>query len=241
MTETLAIPSDMKLIHIHTMDGTIELHGRKLGVVDNERRGRPRWAEIELYRYIDTDISHVVNVKGADGETLIDPDTNEPVINEEATTYGKVIYLLHTMGHSVVYHRHDGDCNRGIAVPVDEFEDRAEFPEDLEPCEDCSPIDWRDVPAETIYDLEVLRHLIYPCKNPEAVLERLRRPSKVTCPQCHGDRSYPQSTRAVCQKCHGRGYVSGAQQLSAPGMRLVEMVKWKDDAIRQAAQRTVRL
>jgi hypothetical protein len=229
MTETpLTIPQGMKLIQIPTMDGVIELNGRLLGVVDNERRGRPRWAEIELYDYIDTDRSHVAPEPSVDDHEVI-------------ATYGQRLYLLHTMGHSVVYHRHDGDCNKGVAIPVEDFPERAEFPRDLEACEDCRPLDWQKMPEGTIYDLEVLRHLIYKCRTPEAVLERLRRPSKVTCDRCNGSGSYPPFTRQVCDECRGRGWVSGPPALSAPGSRLIEMVKFKDPAIRQAAQRTVRL
>lgn len=223
MTETpLAIPEYMELITIPTMDGTIELHGIMLGVVDNERRGRPRWAEIELYKYIDTDIAHISD----------NPDLN---------TYSQTLYLLHTMGHSVVYHRHEGDCNKGVAVAVEDFTERAEFPRDLEPCEECLPDDWHSSPTGTIYDLEVLRHLIYKCRTAEATLERLRRPSKQTCPHCQGSGSYPKFTRQLCDDCHGKGWVSGPPVLSSPGQRLVEIVKYKDPAIRAAAQRTVRL
>jgi hypothetical protein len=199
MTENkldISIPSDMKQISIETMDGTLEFHGKLLGVVDNERRGRPRWAEIELYKYIDTDPAHI----------SLNPDLN---------TYGQQLYLLHTMGHSVVYHTPSGNCNRGILVPVKEIQDRAEFPHDLEPCEECNPLRWEYSPEDSTVEVEVLRHLVYKCRTAEDVLAKLRRPP--------------------------RGGVPGAPVLSSPGQRLVELVKYKDDDIRLAAQRIVRL
>ena len=223
MTEPVTIPKGMNLIQIPTTDGTIELYGRLLGVVDNERRGRPRWAEIELLEYVDTDTAHISE----------NPDLN---------TYGQQLYLLHTMGHSVVYHRHDADCNKGVAVYRADFPFRAEFPvEDLEPCEECQPPYLENITPDTMMNLEVLRHLIYKCKSAEVVLEKLRRPSRVTCPQCYGVGSYPKFTRQVCNQCNAKGYVAGPPTLSSPGQRLVEIAKWKDPAIRAAVSRPVRL
>lgn len=193
----------MNTISIETMDGTLEFHGKLLGVVDNERRGRPRWAEIELYKYVDTDESHIS-------------------ANPELNTYGKQLYLLHTMGHSVVYHAVDGDCNKGILVPVEDFGNRAEFPGDLEPCEDCNPDPWYDATPGTMFELEVLRHLIYKCRTAEDVMVRLRRPPR----------------RIGTRDVH---FTAEPAVLSSPGQRLVELVKYKDDDIRRAASRTVRL
>lgn len=229
MTESaLTIPRDMKKVTIETQDGILEFHGKLLGMVDNERRGRPRWAEIKLYKYLDTDPAHVV----------VDDD-GIPI--GELSTYGKEVYLLHTMGHSIVYHGHESDCNRGVTVAVEDFENRAEFPDWLEPCEDCHPPDWELAEDGTLYELEVLRHTIAPCRNAEAVLERLRRKSKKTCPQCNGSGSYPKFTRQVCSECHANGYVDGPSVLSAPGQRLIEMVKYKDPEIKKAASRSVKL
>ena len=208
----LVIPGDFSHIEIATPDGTLSFDGKLLDVVDNERRGRPRWAEIELYKYIVTE----------PGDEL----------------YGRQVYLLHTMGHSVVYHRHESDCNRGIAVPVEEFRIRAEFPDDLEPCQDsylggrlisrgCYPGDWRNAPKETMFDLEVLRHTYFKCPTADDVLRQLRR--RKPCRECDAQ---------GCHACHGKGFT---EALSAPGQRLVEMVRFKEPEIARAAQRTVKL
>jgi hypothetical protein len=152
------------------------------------------------------------------------------------------MFLLHTLGHSVVYHSTDGDCNRGIKVPVEEFAARAEFPEDeLEPCTRCYPPLLGDVEPGTRLELEILRHTVTKCRDADAVVERLKRPSKETCWQCHGKRVFPPYTRQLCGECSGRGYINGDPVLSAPGQRLLELVKNKDTDIARAYQATVTL
>lgn len=221
---SVEIPSDFMTFEIDTPDGTLEFTGKLLGVIDNERRGRPRWAEIELYRYLVTDAA--------------DP------------LYGQQAYLLHTMGHSVVYHRHDSPCNRGVSIPVEEFSVRAEFPDDLEPCCDtiirgnvvgagCYPPDWRSAPAGTVFDLEMLRHTKIVCPTAEDALSWLRRPARKPCASCEGQGSV---SGAACHACHGRGYTaSGEPVLTAPGQRLVEVAKFRDPDIARAVNRTVKL
>lgn len=210
-------------IEIPTPDGTIRFMGELIDVVDNERRGRPRWAEIELYRYV-----------------ITDPRSPE---------CGAKRYLLHTMGHSVIYHRHESACNKGISVPVEEFETRAEFPDDLEPCRDvvsrgrvisrgCYPEDWQTAEEGTMFDLEVVRHTNFFCPTPEAVMEQLRRAARKTCTGCDGRRTM---NGEPCPVCEGRGYLYGERELSAPGQRLVEMARARDEGIAKAADRTVML
>lgn len=219
------IPEDFENQVIETPDGTLEFKGKLLGVIDNERRGRPRWAEIELWKYAVTDQGDL--------------------------RYGQQAYLLHTMGHSVVYHRHEASCNRGVAVPVEEFPLRAEFPSDLEPCDDtivrgnvvqkgCHPGDWQRMPAGTLLDLEVLRHLQFFCPTADDVLKQLRRPSRVSCETCGGEAVITHQ-RIPCPTCHGRGYTPGEPVLSAPGQRLVEMVRFRDPDLARAVNRTVKL
>lgn len=225
----VSIPSDFEQFEIETPDGTLEFHGKLLGVIDNERRGRPRWAEIELYQYAVTD--------------------------EDGNMHGQQ-YLLHTMGHSVVYHRHDGACNRGVTVRADEIPQRAEYPKDLEPCTDtvvrgnvvakgCYPADWTTVPYGTLFDLEVLRHTRIICPTAEEVVSQLRRPGKRPCTVCGSAGVIAAGVIGAgvpCPSCHGRGYITtGESVLSAPGQRLIEMVRYRDPEIARAVNRTVKL
>lgn len=223
MTDHLSIPADFTLIEIETPDGTPSFHGKLLGRVDNERRGRPRWAEIELYKYVVTD--------------------------PEDPYYGEQVYLLHTMGHSVVYHRHDSSCNRGISVCADDIPRYAEFPEDLEPCQDmtvkgnivsrgCYPPDWRHAAGSDMFSLEVLRHSRFTYPTADDVLAQLRRPSRVACTGCGSRGSTDGDT---CLLCHGRGYRAGAPVLTAPGQRLLEAVRHVDEPIARAMDRKITL
>ncbi len=216
MAMPLTIPTGMKKIKIQTTPPH-EFYGKLLGVVDNDRHDRPRWAEIEWFSYIDTDPAHVSE----------NPDLN---------TYGKKLYLLHTMGHSVIYHLPGSSCNKGVAVAVEDFPNRAEFPVyDLEPCEDCQPPDLSDVTDSEELNLEVLRHLVYKNLNPRQAIDRLRK--RVTCPLCGGRRHAEDGRR--CDECDGKGWILGP--LTAPGARLLEIVKWRDSDILDAAQETVML
>lgn len=226
---SLTIPRGMKWTVVAGTPPT-EICGKLLGNVDNDRLSRPRWAELELFRYIDTNPGH--------------------------DTYGHELYLLHTMGHSLVYHRLDCDSNRGIEAPAGKFPEIAEFPDDLEPCADeyvkgrqvpgCYPPDWRKVPPATKLRVEVIRHVTIKCRNADAVIERLSRPSKTTCDICNGSRKIAsvvgqEMVTAQCWKCDGQGWMPGPPALTAPGGRLIETVKYEDDAIREAAGRKVRL
>lgn len=220
MTETagieLTFPADMHPLEIETSEGILSFHGKHLGTVDNERDGRSRWAELELYKYVATDPEEMI----------------ESRVLGTVQTYGRQVYLLHTMGHSVLYHK-KGGCNKGVLVPVEEFPVRAEFPEFLEACPDCRPPAWSAMPDGTVMELEVVRHLIYKCATATDLLAELRRPGKKSCPECGG--------RERCDRCRGKGWVPGPPVLSAPGARLIEMVKYKDEDIRKASAATRRL
>lgn len=216
-----SIPADFQEIGIETAEGTVFITGQLLGRIDNERRGRPRWAEIKLYKYAST----------------------------KPGNYGQQYYLLHTLGHSVVYHVHDSPCNRGIPVPVSEFPERAEFPEDLEPCEDalsrgrvtgrgCYPPDWKTLPPETLLDLEVTRHTVFDSLDAEGVLDQLRRAERKTCPACEGRQRID---GGPCQRCASRGFIFGNRTLSAPGQRLMEIVRPYDSELADAASQSVTL
>ena len=212
MAVELEIPEDMNLTEIETSEGTLSFYGKHLGTVDNERDGRPRWAEIELYKYVSTDPEEMI----------------ESRVLGNVKTYGRHMYLLHTMGHSVLYHE-KGGCNKGVLVPVGDFRVRAEFPEYLEACPDCRPEDWKTLDKETVMELEVIRHLIYKCATAVDLLAELRRPGKKSCPDCGGTRG------SQCRRCRGKGWVPGPPVLSAPGARLVEMVKFRDPEIAKAS------
>lgn len=235
-TVNLDIPAGMKLIRIPTEDGTWELYGCRLDSIDNDRRDRPRWAEIGLLQYFDTNPLHDRNC----------PDP------EWRGKYGTQVWLIHTMGHSVLYHVNNSECNKGVEFPVEEFPDRSEFRvEELEPCEKCQPpeldftrddrggIVWGPAtPPGMLLDLEMLWHTVVPCPAPELVLANLRRPVKTPCVTCGGS---GKAGEGRCEVCGGRGLTLGALTLTSPGKRLLQKVKYKDPAIRRAMQEIVQL
>jgi hypothetical protein len=143
------------------------------------------------------------------------------------------IWLLYTIGHTMVYHREGSECNRGIAVAAADFPDRAEDPEGLEPCVRCSPPDWHGAP-DKVFDLEVTWYTYTPCATAEKVIEALRKP-----PSCSHCQHKPHETYACWCRCED--YQEGPRPLSAPGKRLIEQVRLLDSDIAKASARRVRL
>lgn len=221
------IPPEMKYLELEAEEGILELYGKLITSVDNDRGDRPRWAEIFLYSYVDTNPEH--------DETLPEDDENYG-------TYGKKLYLVYTMGHSVVYHRHDSPCNKGFPLPAGEFLDlreedcaiRAEDPDDLEPCERCRPPRWNKTDPETILDLEVTWYRFYKCRDGDDVLDALRKDPR--CKNCtHKAHEYK-----WCW-CSCDDYVEGPRPLSIPGRRLVEKARHLDPEIARVAGRRTRM
>jgi hypothetical protein len=146
---------------------------------------------------------------------------------------GSEMWLLYTIGHTMVYHRENSECNRGIAVRAAEFWSRAEDPEGLEPCVRCAPPDWR-LDQEAVFDLEVTWYTYTPCATAEKVIEALRKP-----PSCARCGHKPHETYACWCRCED--YAEGLRPLSAPGKRLIEQVRLLDPEIAKASARRVRL
>lgn len=146
---------------------------------------------------------------------------------------GKEIWLIYTIGHTLVYHEADGPCNRGITVPAGDFPDRAEDPDSLEPCEVCEPEDWRQADGSQLFDLEVTWYSYTPCPTAEKVLDALRRE-----PRCAGCRHKPHADYRC--RCGCDDFAEAPRALSVPGARLIEQAKHLDPEIAKAAARKVR-
>jgi hypothetical protein len=192
----------MRHFELPAGEETLDFTGRLLAAVDNDRGDRPRWAELRLYKILDS-------------------------------TEGKEIWLIYTIGHTLVYHCGNSPCNRGIPVPVEEFAARAEDPGNAEPCEVCKPADWQDASPGTLFELEVTWYSYTPCSSAEKVLDALRRE-----PRCKNCRHKPHETYRCWCDC--RDYAEAPRPLSVPGARLVESVKAIDPDIARAAGRKVR-
>ena len=216
------------MIVLPVEEGTIELqYGKFIDSVDNDRGERPRWAEIRLYKYVDADPGH---------------DESLPEDDEDYAMFGKQRYLIYTIGHTVIYHEHGSECNKGVPVRAGDFPllgtDRApvrsEHPEDLDPCEVCEPGDWRAASEDTLFELEVTWYKFFKCKTGDDVLMALRKD-----PKCRHCWHKPHESRTCWCRCDM--YEEGPRPLSVPGRRLVEQVRRKDPEIARAAAKKMRL
>jgi hypothetical protein len=211
--EDLVLPPGMEHIELPAEEETLEFWGMYLGGVDTDSGNRPRWAELQLYRYIDT-------VPGG--------------------TYGQEVWLLYTIGHTVVYHATaaaGGSCGMGAEVGTDQFLAgmlNAEDPEDLEPCDDCHPGDWHSAGPDARYNLELTRYRYTPCTSAAMVIQSLHREQK--CRECRHRPHEGTACSCGCREC-----VVLPGELTSPGRRLIEAVRPLDPGIAKAAARKVRL
>lgn len=143
------------------------------------------------------------------------------------------MWLLYTIGHTLVYHA-PGGCNRGIPVAAGDIPERAEDPESLEPCVICRPGNWEEADPGEVFDLEVTWYTYTPCATARKVMDALRRDPR--CQDCQ-HKHHP----AYACSCGCEHYVQERAALSMPGRRLIEAVKAADPEIARAAERRVRL
>jgi hypothetical protein len=81
-------------------------------------------------------------------------------------------YALHTNGRSVVYHVHDGDCNKGVPKPA------GDLPGYAEPCDRCRPSDrgvWFAPLEKYVVDMEEDRPSLYLCDEASGVREQFEK------------------------------------------------------------------
>lgn len=205
----------------------VEFLGRFLRSVDTDDGERTRWAELRLYRIIDTNLAHSAAL---------------PATDENRDMYGKQMWLLYTIGHSLVYHAADG-CTRGLRLPAGEFPARAreEDLDNLEPCPVCRPPDWDSADPGTELRLEVTWYSYTPCQSAEKVIRSLWRE-----PRCVNCRHKPHKG-TTCRHagpsgtCTCADYAEAPRQLSQPGHNLIEEVRRVDPLIDTAAGQANRL
>ena len=197
----------------------IKFLGRLLSETDTDDRERLRWAELRLYKIIDTNPAHDDSLPGED---------------EDHGMYGKPMWLLYTVGHSLVYHQL-GACPGGIIVRKADIAVRADNPGDLEPCPKCRPQDWTQMADDQKLRLEVTWYSYTPCQSAEKVIQSLWR--NLQCLTCHDEAHQDR----VCGRCGCRRYREAPRQLSVPGHQLIEQVRLLDEEIDRAAGMTVQI
>lgn len=217
MTE-LTIPKGWAYFKLPATKEKLEFWGTCIDSVDNDSGDRLRWAELRLYKYIDSDETHNAELPGTD-----------PFHDQ----YGKQAYLLYTIGHSLVVHEYETDCDhKGIIAPVSQFPQNNEDHEDLEPCPVCRPVFTTvdDEDPERILELETTWYSYTECPTPDHVLLALRKPP--SCKTCE----HKKHPARDCKTCGCDTYVEGPRPLSSPGERLVKQVSAVDPGIAAAAQ-----
>lgn len=214
------IPAGMRYCELPAEDETLQFWGKFLGAEDTDNGDSLRWAELRLYRIIDTNPAH---------------DHSLPASDENRDMFGREMHLLYTVGYSLVYHETGAGCRGGKQVAAGDFRDHTENWSDLLACPECLPGDWEMVPPETIFRLELPWYTYIPCQSPQKVIASLHRK-----PRCQNCRHEPHK-RDQCRRCDCERYSEAPRVLSLPGRLLLEKVAKIDPDIAQAMAKVKRL
>ena len=215
----LKLPAGMKLYELPTGDYPLVFWGRFLEEEDTDDGKRKRWAHLMLFGIIDTNPAH---------------DSSLPPEDENYQMYGKTMYLLYTIGHTLVYHDEDAACRGGVRMRVSEFSRKtADFPHgdddpDLEPCEECSPGDYHSAAPGDFFRLEITWYSDTPCQSADKLIRSLYRD-----PRCSNCRHKPHEGRR-CYQCTCPQYKEAPRSLSGPGRNLLEKVRDQEPEIAKA-------
>lgn len=216
--EGIEIPAGMRYCELPAEDETLQFWGRFLDSEDTDTGDSLRWAELRLYRIVDTN-----------------PDHDDRLHDENKAMFGKQMWLLYTVGHSLIYHSFRANCKGGKPVPAGDFNDRADDASELTGCPDCSPDDWENALPGTLFRLEVPWYSYTPCQSAGKVIRSLYR--RARCQNC-GDGPHD---GGKCRRCWCEDYREAPRTLSVPGRALLEKVAKIDPDIAQAMTKTKRL
>ena len=115
--------------------------GVKLGEVStDEKQVRPRWTELRLFRL------------ATDAQVQVMKDGGDP-------GFPGGVYLVHSMGRSLVFHKDAGGCGKGTRTEA------GKMSQEMEACEECWPGDYDPVmTAETLVRAELDRGFAVICE-----------------------------------------------------------------------------
>lgn len=213
----LQIPAEMEYLVLPAEHGgSLKFWGRYIDNVENDREGTPRWAELQVYYYVDTNPAH---------------DGKLPESDPDREMYGRRGYLLYTKGHSVLYHEAYSPCNFGVTVKVRDFTTRSEDTDILRPCPECNPGDWRTADPDDEFDLEITWYRFIKCQTADIFIEKLRKEAR--CKACW-HRPHPGS---ACTNCRCTKFTPADRPLTIPGSKLVDQLRGRDPDIARAAAR----
>lgn len=83
-------------------------------------------------------------------------------------------YVIQVVGRSVVYHRPNGRCHKGIAVPVSRLRLDEERYQNLAVCQICTPPDLEDMQDTDIVNAEEDLFTLHKCENADAVVKTMQ-------------------------------------------------------------------
>lgn len=142
---------------------------------------------------------------------------------------GPLGYILYTIGHSLIYHCLDSECNKGVATTIAGIEEVT--PEDfgdLEPCPECEPPDLQDLADDDQVEMEETWYKWVQCRTAEDLLLAGRKEAR--CKNCfhrpHGEHA--------CATCRCDIYEEAPRPLSIPMQRLLAQVKGREPEIANA-------
>ena len=216
MTDTtLAVPAGMTRHELPATEEVLHFWGYLIDRVDNDSGDRLRWAELRLYKILDSNENHDAELTYGEWQ-LAFPDEDP----DDYGMYGQELWLLYTIGHSLVVHELDTTCrHHGVRSTPAEFRRHNEDYEDLEPCTVCHP----DM-TDSSFELETTWYSWTRCQTPEKVLLSLRK--EASCKHCTHK---PHRDRGCWCKCPE--YAEGPRPLSVPGERLLRQASGLDPEI----------
>lgn len=89
-------------------------------------------------------------------------------------------YVLAVSGCSVVYHRNDSRCNRGVPKTVQQMDEHADaMDHDLSRCRECRPGDYLNAPDDEIFNMEISLPEVSVHNTPLQVVAKLRDPGGI--------------------------------------------------------------
>jgi hypothetical protein len=204
------LPPGMDYHELPADSEKLEFWGRFIDKTDTDDGENDRWAELQYWFILDTDPSH---------------DGSLPEDDPDRGMFGKQLRLVYTIGHSLVWHRYPGGCNKGVKVLGREFPaSTTEDPDSLMPCERCHPGDWEESP-DTEFRLEKPWYSYSACRTPQEAITALSR-----CANC---RDKPHEG-VRCYRCGCTRYTG---VLTTPGRTLVTQLAKVDPELAQAASK----
>lgn len=212
---TLAIPAGMTEHELRATEETLHFWGYLIDQVDNDSGNRVRWAQLCLYKLLDSNEDHQAVLPFT--EWLVAFPDEDP---DDYGLFGQEMWLLYTIGHSLVVHERDTSCrHHGVRSTPAEFRRHNEDYEDLEACAACHP----DMTGD-VFELETTWYSWTRCQTPEKVLLSLRK--EASCRHCTHK---PHRDRGCWCRCPE--YAEGSRPLSVPGERLLRQVSGLDPEI----------